>query len=166
MSQWSIENWKPWLHFVQLCLSVYLLFITLNCMPRLQIRYCSPAKLICPVEACRKECRTHSGLTQHLYAKHKDYHPGTPPSAAAVNDRINLDSDLSSVDDVEMSKSIPSDSDLGAWDVFGSNHDSVDFDSEIPRPFLPPSRPDSPSQESEASSIFKFIEYHPLINGR
>jgi hypothetical protein len=125
-------------------------------MPRIPKSYCSPAKLICPVEACRKECRTHSGLTQHLHAKHKEYQPGTPPSAAAVSNHIILESDSSS------------DSDPGAWDVFGFNHnsDGVGFDFEIP-PF-PSSQPNlnSPSRESEVSDSSSSIEYHPLINGQ
>jgi hypothetical protein len=123
-------------------------------MPRISKSYCSPTKLVCPVESCRKECRTHSGLTRHLHSKHKEYQPGTPPSAAAVSDRIILDSDLSS------------DSDPGAWDVFGStNHNNVGFDFEIPP--LPSSQPNSPSQESEVSnsSSSASVEYHPLING-
>ena len=77
------------------------IFISLLSMPCIQKSYCSPAKLTCPVEGCRKECQTYSGLMQHLYAKHKEHQPGTPlsPSAAAVNDCIILDSDLSSDSD-------------------------------------------------------------------
>jgi hypothetical protein len=133
-----------------------LLFIThgfLFSMPRIQKSYCSPAELICPVEGCGKECRTHSGLTQHLNTKHKEYQPGTPPSAAAVNDCIILDSDLSSVSDP-----------AGAWDAFDSesNHDGAGFDFEIP--LLPSSRSDSPSRESKASG--SNVDYHPIINGQ
>jgi hypothetical protein len=125
----------------------------------------SGAKLICPIEACRKECRTHSGLTRHLNSKHKDYQPGlrTPPSAAAVNDLFVLDSDVSSLNDVD----IPPGSDPGAaWDAFSSNHDNVGFDFETP--LIPSSRPHSPSQESQASdsSSSTSVDYHPLINGQ
>ena len=107
-------------------------------MPCIQKSYCSPTKLTCPVEGCRKECWTYRGLTQHLYAKHKEHQPGTPlsPSAAAVNDCIILDSDLSS------------DSGLaGAQGAFGSesNHDGIGFDFEMPLPSLLPSLPDTPS---------------------
>jgi hypothetical protein len=133
-------------------------------MPRNPKRHRSPAGLLCPVEACGRNCRTQSGLTRHLRAKHKleDYQPGTPQSAAAVNDRIILNGDLSSVDDVEMS--ISPDRDLPpTWDAFSSSHDSVqvDHDFEI-QPSLPSEspRPDSPSSGSGIS-----IEYHPLING-
>lgn len=133
-------------------------------MPRNQKSYCSPAKLICPVEGCRKECRTYGGLTQHLDAKHKDYQTGDPPSTAADNDCIILDSDLSSVNDLEMS--IPPDSDpTGDWDPFASGselNDGVGFDFEIP--LLPSSQPDSPSPESEASG--SDVDYHPIINGQ
>ena len=152
--------------FLHLCL----LFITLRSlcgMPRIQKRYCSPAELICPVEACRKECRTHSGLTQHLLAKHKDYQPESPRFAAVVNDCIipSLDSDLSSASandcDMEMPTSI-SDSDYpslaGARDAFGSNRDSVGLDFEIPGGPSPPS-------ESSRPDSSHLIEYHPLMNG-
>ena len=123
---------------------------------------CPPAKLICPVKGCLKECRTYSGLTQHLHAKHKEYQPGTPPpTTAAVNDFI-LDSDLSSVNlnDLEMRDSDPA----GAWDEFGTepNHGSVVPDFEIP--LLPSSRPDSPSRETIASG--SIVDYHPIINGQ
>ena len=130
-------------------------------MPRLQKSYCSPAKLICPVEGCRKKCQTYSGLTQHLHAKHNlnEYQPGTSsnPSTAAANDRSTLDSsDLSSVN-LEMPDGDPA----GAWDAFGSesNHDS-DFGI----PLLPSSRQDSPSRETEASD--STVDYHPIINGQ
>ena len=134
-------------------------------MPRIQRGYHSPAKLICPVEACRKECRTHSGLTQHLNSKHEDYQLGlgTPPSAAAVNDLFILDSDVSSLNDAEMSILPDGDPDV-AWDAFSSNHDNVGFDIET-TPFLPSSRPHSPSQASDSSSSIS-VEYHPLINGQ
>lgn len=140
-------------------------------MPRIQNRFRSPAELelTCPVEACGRTCRTHSGLTQHLHAKHKDYQPGTPRSAVTVNDRVVLDSDsdLSSAAGSEMS--IPPSDPAGAWEAFGSSRDSVGQDFEIPEPFIPSSRPDSPSQESIASdhdsSIFT-TEYHPHINGQ
>ena len=94
---------------------------------------------------------------QHLYAKHKEHQPRTPlsPSAAAVNDCITLDSDLSS------------DSDLaGAWGAFSSesNHDGIGFDFEMPLPSLLPSLPDTPSQESEA--LGSNVDYHPIINGQ
>ena len=138
-------------------------------MSHIQREYHSPAKLICPVEACGKECRSHSGLTRHLIYKHEDYQPGlgTPPSAAAVDDLFILSSDSSSSIDAEMS--IPPDSDPGAaWDALSSNHDSVGFDVETP--FLPSSRPHSksPSQESKSSDSSSSIsvEYHPLINGQ
>lgn len=132
-------------------------------MPRLQRSYCSPAdlELICPVNGCRKKCRTYGGLAQHIQAKHKDYQPGTP-FAAVVNDFNILDSDLSSANDLEISFPLESDPD-GPWDAFNfdseSNHNSIDFDFE--NPFLPSSRPDSPSRESEASNVV----YHPIING-
>jgi hypothetical protein len=139
-----------------------LVFITLGSlfsMPRIEKIHRSPAKLICPVEGCRKVCRTHNGLTQHLNSKHKEYQPGTPPSppAAAVNDYIILDSDLSS------------DSDLaGTWDAIASgpepSHDSdgvgFDFDIQV----LPSSQPGSPSRESEASG--SNADYHPTISGQ
>ena len=124
-------------------------------MPRIQKSYRSPAKLTCPVEGCRKECWTYSGLTQHLYAKHKEHQPGTPlsPSTAAVNDCIILDSDLSSDSDP-----------AGAWGAFSSesNHDGIGFDFEMPLPSLLPSLPDTPSQESEA--LGSNVDYHPIIN--
>lgn len=127
-------------------------------MPRIQKSYCSPElELVCPVEGCRKVCRAYGGLTQHLQAKHKEYQPGTPSSTAVVNDCIILDSDLSFVNDLEMSISPDSDP-AGAWDAFG-DHDSIGFDFEIP--FLPSSRPHSPSIESEASNV----NYHLIING-
>jgi hypothetical protein len=149
-------------------------------MHRNQKNHRSPAQLvICPVEGCRKECLSYGGLTQHIQAKHKEYQPGTPspPSAAAVDYSI-LDSESSSVNDLEMSTGIPPDNDpAGASDAFGSesesestgnrdrdrdrDHDSlsIGFDFEIP--FLPSSQPDSPSRESEASNV----DYHPIING-
>ena len=140
-------------------------------MPRIQNRFRSPAdlELTCPVDGCGRTCRTHSGLTQHIHAKHKDYQPGTPRSAATVDDLVVLDSDsdldLSSAAGSEMS--IPP-SAAGTWDAFSYSRDSVGQNFEIPEPFLPSSRPDSPSQESLASdsesSIFT-TEYHPLING-
>ena len=114
-------------------------------MPCIQKSYHSPAKLTCPDEGCRKECWTYSGLTQHFYAKHKEHQLGTPlsPSAAAVNDCIILDSDLSSDSDP-----------AGAWGAFGSesNHDGIGFDFEIPLPSLLPSLPD--------------MDYHSIINGQ
>lgn len=123
-------------------------------MPRIQKIHRSPAKLVCPVEGCRKVCRTNSGLTQHLNSKHKEYQPETPP-AAAVNDFILLDSDLSS------------DSDLaGTWDAIASgpepSHDDVGFDFDIQ--VLPSSQPGSPSRESEASG--SNVDYHPTISGQ
>jgi hypothetical protein len=130
-------------------------------MPRIQRIYCSPAtiKLICPVEGCRKECRSYGGLTQHLHAKHKDYQPGTPPSAAAVNDCLILDSDLPTVTDLEIPDSDPA----GVWDAFGSESNrSVSFDFE--NPLFLSSPPDSPSRESEASGLN--VDYHPIINGQ
>jgi hypothetical protein len=119
-------------------------------MPRIQKINRSPAKLICPVEGCRKECRSHGGLTQHLRSKHKEYQPGSPP-ADAVNDFIILDSDLSSDRDP-----------AGAWDATGSehNHDGIGFDFEVQT--LRSSR-SSPSQESEAS--VSNVDYHPTISG-
>lgn len=132
-------------------------------MPRIQKSYYSPAKLICPVEGCRKECQTYSGLTQHLHAKHKGYQPRTPPSAA-VNDCIILDSDSSSVNDLQMS--IAPDSDpVGACDVFDpeSNHDSDNFGFEMP--LLPSSRPDSPLAFRESEASGPNVDYHPIING-
>jgi hypothetical protein len=134
-------------------------------MPRFPRRNHSPANLICPIEACGKECRSHSGLTQHLNSKHEDYQLGlgTPPSAAAVNDLFVLDSDVSSLNDAEISPG----SDLGdAWDAFSSNHDNVGFDFETP--LIPSSRPHSPYQESQASesSSSTSVDYHPLINGQ
>ena len=73
---------------------------------------------------------------QHLHAKHKDHQPGTPLSAAAVNDYLIPDSDLPSVTDLE----IPNSDLAGTLDAFGSesNHNF-----EIPL-FLS-SPPDSPS---------------------
>lgn len=119
-------------------------------MPRNPKRYRSPAELLCPVEACGKNCRTQSGLTRHLHAKHKHYQLGTLQSAPAVH---ILESELSesSLD------GIPSQADSdppATWD---------DHDFEIPRLFLSsPRRPDSPSRASGRSIS---IEYHPLING-
>ena len=135
-------------------------------MPRIPNSNRSPAKLVCPVDTCGKECRTHSGLTQHLNAKHKDYQLGTPSplSTATIGDRIVPESDLSesSLSDAQML--IPPDSDLGAWDAFGSNHNS-DFEiPPLPGPLLP-SQPNSPSRESEANDSKIFMEYHPLISG-
>lgn len=118
-------------------------------MPRIQKIHRSPAKLICPAEGCRKVCRSHGGLTQHLNSKHKDYQPGTCPSPPAV-EVIILDSDLSS------------DGDLA--DAIGPEpyHDGVGFDFEIPAP--PSSQPGSPSRESEASG--SNVDYHPTISGQ
>lgn len=107
---------------------------------------------------------------QHIQEKNKEYQPGTPPSAAAVDYTI-LDSESSSVNGLKMT--IPPDSNdpAGASDAFGSeskswsnrDHDTgslgIGFDFEIP--FLPSSQPDSPSRESEASNV----DYHPIING-
>jgi hypothetical protein len=124
----------------------------------------SPAKPICPVEACRKECRTYAGLTQHLHAKHIEYQRGgTPPSASAVNDGIILDV-LDSDSDSNLSYMS-----TGAFQV-GSNHDS---NFEFPLQVLPSSRtsppnsPNLPSRESEVlSKPSDSTEYHPLINGQ
>jgi hypothetical protein len=152
-----LSNFSKFLKF----LSFSLQLIPLFSMPRVQKSYCSPTKLICPVEGCRKQCRTNSGLTQHLHAKHKEYQRETHPSVAAVNDCIILDSDLSSVSDLEMSIIPPDGDPAGAWDAFAngseSNHDSVGVDFEIPLP------PDSPSRESEAMD--SNVTYHPIING-
>lgn len=141
--------------------SITLVSLFTGSMSHNQKNYCSPAQLvICPVEGCRKECLSYGGLTQHIQAKHKEYQPGTPPSAAAADYTI-LDSESSSVNDLEMS--IPPDNDpAGASDAFGSESNldhSIGFDFEIP--FLLSSQPDSPSQESEASNV----DYHPIING-
>lgn len=155
-------------------------------MPRFPRGSPSSTKLICPIEACRKECRSHSGLSQHINSKHKDYQPGlgTPPSAAALNDSDILDtapSDISSLNDEleEMTRmSIPPDtgSDLGGGAAFGStgNHESdtsrrhSSVGSDFGTPPLPFSQPHSPSQESRSSDSSSSIsvEYHPLINGQ
>jgi hypothetical protein len=125
-------------------------------MPRVPKSYCSPAaKLICPVKACMKNCRTHSGLTQHLHAKHKEYQAGNS-SPAAVNDLDNsglLSESSTSINDSASDH-------LGAWDSFGSEHDGrIDFENPL-----------SPVQESAVSdsdsSSTSSTEYHPLINGQ
>ena len=107
-----------------------------------------------------KNCQTHSGLTQHFHAKHREYRAGTPPSPAAVNDSDDSGL-LPSINDSA------SDLPVDARDSFGSEHDSIGFDFE--NPLFPSLRPDSPVQENEASdsdsSTFS-TEYHPLINGQ
>ena len=131
-------------------------------MPRIPKSYCSPTKLICPVKACLKNCRTHSGLTQHIHAKHRDHRvAGTPPSPATVNDEGDL---LFSTNDTSAS-----DLQVRTWDSSGS--DSSEHDSRIgfnfADPLVPTSQPDSPVQGSEASNSNTFsTEYHPLINGQ
>lgn len=135
-------------------------------MPRVQKSHYHPPELelICPVEGCGKECRSYGGLTQHFQAKHPDseYQPGTS-SAPAVNDFIVLDSDYSSANDLDP---FPPENDPdGPLDAFGSESNldlnSIGFDFE--NPFLPSSRPDSPSRESEPEA--SYMHCHPIING-
>jgi hypothetical protein len=64
----------------------------------------------------------------------------------------------------DLESEIPDGDPAGACDVSGpestGNHDGFDFEI----PFPPPSPPDSPSRESEASGLN--VEYHPIINGQ
>ena len=120
--------------------------------------YLSPSKLFCPIETCRKECRTYAGLTQHIHAKHTDYQRGTPPSASAIDSVVlNIPDSSDSESDFlsyVSSTMIPPDS------AQGFDHYS-DFEFRL-RSSLPR---DSPSRESETSKRSDATEYHPLING-
>lgn len=154
---------------------------------------CSPVslKLICPVEACRKECRSYAGLMQHLHAKHIGYQRSgipSPPSAlaSAVDGTpsllVNLDSDSdlgSNLSYVSQATVIhdpgatrpggASDSESQLELEVGStgNHDDTSSAGNFKIPLLPSPPLDSPSRESEVPKpLPDSTEYHLFINGQ